>query len=215
MPLEKRPKNMELILSNGKTYEHKGRFYYIDREVQADTGQISLNALFDNPDNFLRPGEFGRIRSVIREIDNALLIPQRAVMQTQGTYHVYVVGSDNKISQVAVTQGETTRSDVVITSGLKEGDTVVVEGTQKIRPGATVKTTEWKDPSKADAQADMPDTSGPAEGDSASSGTGDSSSSSGNGASSASDSSGNSRSTSGDDKKSSSSGSNGGGTGSN
>ncbi len=129
---------LQLILADGSTYAQEGTFYFADRQVNEGTGAIRLAGLFSNPANILRPGGYGRVRAVIRTQKDALLVPQRAVSALQGAYQVAVVGDDNKISIRAVTVGDRTGSDWVITDGLKPGERVVAEGVQKVRAGATV-----------------------------------------------------------------------------
>ena len=129
---------LELILSDGSSYPEKGSFFFADRQVDPKTGAIRMAGLFANPGNVLRPGQYGRVRAVTATKDEALLIPQRAVSELQGSYQVAVVGGDNKIEMRTVKVGERSGSLWVIEDGLKAGETVVVEGTQKIKPGAVV-----------------------------------------------------------------------------
>src|SRR5579862_7896586 len=129
---------LQLILADGSTYAHEGKFYFADRQVNPGTGAIRIAGLFPNPGNILRPGGYGKVRAVIRTQGDALLIPQRAVTELQGGYQVAVVGSDNKISIRTVTVGDRVGSDWIIADGLKPGETVVAEGVQKVRPGMQV-----------------------------------------------------------------------------
>ncbi|HMJ26495.1 MAG TPA: efflux RND transporter periplasmic adaptor subunit [Pyrinomonadaceae bacterium] len=129
---------LELILSDGSSYPEKGSFFFADRQVDPKTGAIRMAGLFPNPGNVLRPGQYGRVRAVTATKDEALLVPQRAVSELQGSYQVAVVGGDNKIEMRTVKVGERSGSLWVIEDGLKAGETVVVEGTQKIKPGAVV-----------------------------------------------------------------------------
>jgi membrane fusion protein, multidrug efflux system len=103
------------------------------------TGAIRLAALFPNPDNVLRPGEYGRVRFVSYIRPRALLVPQKAVTELQGMYQVAVVGPDNKVNMRTVTVGERTGQMWIVEDGLKPGERVVVEGVQKAREGITVK----------------------------------------------------------------------------
>ena len=130
---------LELILSDGSTYPQKGTFYFADRQVDPKTGAIRMAGIFPNPNNGLRPGQFGRVRAVTSTQEDALMVPQRAVSELQGTYQVAVVGQDNKVSFRPVKVGEKSGSMWVITEGLKPGETVVAEGTIKVRPGIVVK----------------------------------------------------------------------------
>jgi RND family efflux transporter MFP subunit len=129
---------IELVLADGSTYPHLGSFDFADRQVDVSTGAIRIAALFPNTNNILRPGGYARVRVVIDTQHDALLVPQRAVSELQGSYQVAVVDSDNKIGIRPVTVGVQTDSRWVISDGLKPGDLVVVEGTQKVRPGMHV-----------------------------------------------------------------------------
>jgi membrane fusion protein (multidrug efflux system) len=129
---------LELVLSDGTTYPHKGNFLFADRQVDPKTGAIRLAGVFQNPGNVLRPGQFGRIRAVTSTRDDALLVPQRAVSELQGSFQVAVVGDDNKVSIRPVKVGEKVDQMWIINEGLKAGERVVVEGTQKVRPGVVV-----------------------------------------------------------------------------
>ncbi len=135
---------LELILTNGQTYAHKGRILFADRQVDPQTGTIRIAAAFPNPGNVLRPGQFGRIRALTSEKSAALLIPQRAVTELQGKYQVAVVAADNKVQLRTVTLGPAMQSRYVVTSGLKAGERVVVEGLAKAMDGSTVAPTTVK-----------------------------------------------------------------------
>jgi RND family efflux transporter MFP subunit len=129
---------LDLILSDGSTYGKKGRFFFADREVNQNTGSIQLTALFPNPGNILRPGQYAKVRAVIGTKQGALLVPQRSVTELQGNYQVAVVDAQNKVAIVNVKPGERVGTLWVIDEGLKPGDRVVAEGVQKVGPGATV-----------------------------------------------------------------------------
>jgi membrane fusion protein (multidrug efflux system) len=129
---------LQLILADGSTYPHDGRFYFADRQVNESTGAIRLAGLFPNPNNVLRPGGYAKVRAVIRTQPNALLVPQRAVSELQGGYQVAVVENDNKVSVRTVTVGDRVDSRWVIANGLAPGDRIVVEGVQRMRTGARV-----------------------------------------------------------------------------
>ena len=129
---------LELILADGSTYPHDGVFYFADRQVNESTGAIRIAGLFPNPANILRPGGYGKVRAVIRVQPNALLVPQRAVSELQGGYQVAVVDSDNKVSIRTVQAGDRVGNQWVIAEGLKQGERVVAEGIQKVRPGMRV-----------------------------------------------------------------------------
>jgi membrane fusion protein (multidrug efflux system) len=135
---------LQLILADGTTYRQEGEFYFADRQVNPNTGAIELAALFPNPGNLLRPGQYGKVRAMIREQQNAKLIPQAAVNEQQGSYLVAVVDKDNRVSLRPVQVGQRTDTMWVIQSGLNPGERVVVEGQQNLRPGMTVQTKPFK-----------------------------------------------------------------------
>jgi RND family efflux transporter MFP subunit len=130
--------HLQLILADGSTYAREGTFYFADRQVNVGTGAIRIAGLFPNPGNILRPGGYGRVRTAVRVQKDALVVPQRAVTEMQGSYQVAVVDSENKVSIRAVTPGDRVGSDWIITDGLKPGERVVAEGAEKLRPGAQV-----------------------------------------------------------------------------
>jgi RND family efflux transporter MFP subunit len=127
-----------LILADGRTYDHPGTIDFADRSVSQGTGAILIAGLFPNPGNILRPGGYGKVRAPTSTLPNALVIPQRAVTELQGSYQVAVVDAENKVSIRTVTPGERTGSDWIIANGLKPGERVVAEGAQKLRPGTQV-----------------------------------------------------------------------------
>ena len=129
---------LELILADGTTYGKKGKVFFADRAVNQNTGAIRIAGLFDNPGNILRPGQYARVRAATSIRRGALLVPQRAVSELQGTYQVAVVDSQNKVSIATVKVGERAGPLWIIQDGLKPGDRVVAEGVQKVRPGAQV-----------------------------------------------------------------------------
>jgi RND family efflux transporter MFP subunit len=131
---------LQLFLADGSTYPHSGKFYIADRQVDPKTGAIRIAGVFANPENTLRPGQYGRVRAATSTQSGALLVPQRAVSQLQGMYRIAVVGSDNKVTMRTVTPGPTVGQMWVIQNGLKAGETIMVDGTQKVSTGATVST---------------------------------------------------------------------------
>ena len=130
---------LQLMLADGSVYERAGTIYFADREVNPATGAIRIAGLFPNPNNLLRPGGYGRVRASVRTQNGALLVPQRAVTELQGSQQVAVVGADNKVSIRPVTVGDRVGKMWIITDGLKAGERVVVEGLQKVKDGAPVK----------------------------------------------------------------------------
>jgi RND family efflux transporter MFP subunit len=139
----------QLILADGATYGHPGSFLLADRQVDPRTGTIRIATVFPNPDRVLRPGQFGRVRAAPQVRRDALLVPQRAVSELQGSYQIAVVGDDNKVSIRPVTVGPRVESMWVIEQGLHPGERVVVEGTQKVRDGMTVAAKPYQPPAAA------------------------------------------------------------------
>jgi len=129
---------VELILAEGGVYPQKGKVLLADRQVDANTGTIRIVATFPNPGNILRPGQYGRVRVETNLKKGALLLPQSAVAQSQGSYQVAIVGSDHKVSMRTVKPGETVGTMWVIDEGLKPGEQVAAEGPQKLREGTLV-----------------------------------------------------------------------------
>ena len=132
---------LDLILADGSTYPRKGKFYAADRQVDIQTGSIRLAGLFPNPGNVLRPGQFGRVRFISYIRKGAMLVPQKSVVELQGSYQVAVVGSDNKVTLRTVAVGERTGPMWIINDGLKAQERVVVEGVQKVRENLQVNPT--------------------------------------------------------------------------
>lgn len=141
-PLGRR--TLELILSDGRVYPQKGWVVLADRQVDTKTGTIRMAGAFDNPGLILRPGMFGRIRAVTGVAKSALLVPQRSVVENQGSYSVVVVGPDNKASIRLVKTGERFGQMWVITEGVRAGEQVIVEGMQKAKEGAPVQPKQFK-----------------------------------------------------------------------
>ena len=139
---------LQLILADGSTYPYEGEFYFVDRSVDQSTGAIELAALFRNPGNVLRPGQYGKVRAVVSERKGALLVPQPAVTEMQGNYEVAVVGPDNRVAIRPVKVGDRVGSMWVIEEGLKPGEQVVVVGQQMLRPGVTVQPKPFKNRDK-------------------------------------------------------------------
>ena len=129
---------LQLILLDGSSYPKVGKFSLMNRQVDPTTGTFKVGAQFANPDGRLRPGQFAKIRATFAQLKGALLVPQRAVTEVQGKYLIAVVGEGNKIELRPVQPGERIGSDWIISEGLKPGEKIVVEGTQKVRPGALV-----------------------------------------------------------------------------
>ena len=130
--------SLDLILTDGSIYSRKGKILLADRQVDPSTGTIRIVAAFPNPGNILRPGQYGRVHVETNMKEGALLIPQSAVTQSQGSYQVAVVGVDHKISMRAVKPGETVGTMWVIDEGLKPGEQVVTGGLQRVKEGTLV-----------------------------------------------------------------------------
>lgn len=137
---------LELILSDGSVYPEKGKFAFADRQVNVDTGTLQITGVFPNEKYLLRPGQYARIRTQTDVKTNAIIVPQRAIMQLQGAFQVAVVGESNRVRIASVKMGPQVGSDWIVQQGLKPGDKVVVEGTQKAKAGALVNPKPWTPP---------------------------------------------------------------------
>jgi membrane fusion protein (multidrug efflux system) len=135
---ESRPA-LDLVLADGSVFPHKGRVTFVDRAVDPKTGTMGVRARFPNPARVLRPGQFARARGVIEERPNTVLVPQRAVQEQQSTRVVLVVDAAGKVVLRPVTLDERFADFYIVKSGLEPGERVIVEGAQKVRPGAQVK----------------------------------------------------------------------------
>jgi membrane fusion protein (multidrug efflux system) len=129
---------IDMVLSNGERYPHKGWFFLADRQVDPKTGTIRVAALFPNPGNVLRPGLYAKVRTPLELREGALLVPQRAVSETQGRRQVAVVTPDNKVEIRTVTTGERVGSHWIVSQGLHPGEHVIAEGHEKLEAGASV-----------------------------------------------------------------------------
>ena len=137
---------IELELADGTLYPYKGRVQNAVNQVDSKTGTLELQATFPNPQHTLLPGEFGRVRATASERHNAILVPQRAVQDLQGLQSVFIVGPDNKVLARSVRTEERVGDLWIISDGLKPGDKVIVEGLQKVRPGALVNAAIYQGP---------------------------------------------------------------------
>ncbi len=135
---------LRLTLADGSTYPHAGRIIFADRQVNTQTGTIQIVGEFPNSKNLLRPGQYARVQAPTGRIAGALLIPQAAVNQQQGSYQVTVVGADNRAQLRTVAVGPTVGTLWVITSGLKPGERVVAVGADKVKEGGQVNPTPYK-----------------------------------------------------------------------
>lgn len=130
--------DLQLILSDGSIYNHKGKADFVNREVDPQTGALLIQASFPNPDGLLRPGQFAKVKAEIEVVKDGILIPQRCVMELQGTFSVYVLKAQNKVQLKEVKMGPKVESFWLIREGLKSGEKVVYEGLQKVKDGTVV-----------------------------------------------------------------------------
>ena len=130
---------LELLLSDDKPLPQKGRVVFVDRAMDNKTGTIGIRAEFPNPDQLIRPGQFGRVRGVIDQRPNAILVPQLAVQEQQGAKTVLVVEAGDKVALRPIKIDDRIGEFYIVTEGLKPGERVIVEGVQRVRPGVQVK----------------------------------------------------------------------------
>jgi membrane fusion protein, multidrug efflux system len=161
VPLADRPDSIELVLADGTSYPKKGKFYYVNRQIQTSTGAITAYALFPNPDRVLRPGQYVKVRGITQHINNAVLIPQRCVTQLQGINQVMVVKPDNTVEVRNVMTGDLAGSNWIITSGLNAGEKVIVEGIQKVQEGMLVTPEPYVAPASDQSSTNAPADSAP------------------------------------------------------
>lgn len=135
---EKINNELQLILSDGSVFPYKGKVKFVNREVDAVTGTILIQAIFPNPERLIRPGQFARVRAVVKTVPNALLVPQRAVVEVQGTFSVMRVDDSGKIEQVMIQLGQPYKDYFVVQEGLSPNDKVVFEGLQRAKNGGMV-----------------------------------------------------------------------------
>ena len=129
---------LQLVFADGSVYPEKGKFFFADRQINSTTGTLQIVGLFPNPNFMLRPGEYARVRVQTQRKENALLVPQRVVTELQGGYQVAVVDATNSVHLQSVKVGAQIGSNWIITTGLKSGDRVVVEGIQDVKEGTAV-----------------------------------------------------------------------------
>ena len=135
---DKGPSNLQLLLADGTEHDERGKIIASAQAVNPETGTYTLEASFPNTARIILPGQFARVRAPETVLENAVIIPKRAVNEIQGTYQVFVVGSGNAIEVREVTAGPTVDNMLVIESGLDGGETIVIEGLQKVRSGVVV-----------------------------------------------------------------------------
>src|ERR1019366_1600398 len=125
-------------LSDGSTYPAPGKWLFTSRQVDVNTGTLQIAGLFPNPDYMLRPGQYALVRAKIETRRGAILVPQRAVMELQGSYQVAIVDAENKARIKPVQVGEQIGNDWLIEKGLEPNEHVVAEGTQRVKEGTAV-----------------------------------------------------------------------------
>jgi membrane fusion protein (multidrug efflux system) len=135
---EAKKTQFDLVLTDGTAWPHQGSLAFADRQVDPETGTIRVAILFPNPENILRPGQYAKVRALLKTEKGALMVPQRAVGELQGIYQVAVVGADNMVKIRNVKVGERFEGFWIIQEGLKLGERVIAEGTQKVREGVKV-----------------------------------------------------------------------------
>ena len=133
-----RPNDLILLLADGSEHPEMGRLIASAQPISTETGTYTLEAAFPNPNNVLLPGQFARVRAKYRQLDDAVVIPRKAVVEMQGRFRVYAVNQQNQVEVVEIELGPKTGNDVVVSTGLKGGETIIVEGLQKVRPGMQV-----------------------------------------------------------------------------
>jgi len=151
-----------MVLEDGSVYPQKGCIDFADRTVDAGTGTLRLRAQFPNPDGFLRPGGYARIRMVLRKLKDALMVSERALCVDQGGAYLLVVDAEDKVERRAITIGPKEDGMAVVVAGLNAGERVVVKGLQQARPGNTVKVMREDAGTGPAAEAPAPAPSGPA-----------------------------------------------------
>ena len=147
-----RPNDMILLLADGSEHPHPGRVIATAQSIDPETGTYTVEASFPNPNNILLPGQFARVRAPYRTLQDVTVVPRRAVVELQGFFRVYVVESDNTVSVRDIKTGPTTGNITIIEEGLDGGETIIVEGLQKVRPGMTVAPQPFAQPAAAASQ---------------------------------------------------------------
>jgi membrane fusion protein (multidrug efflux system) len=133
-----RPLNLKLILADGTEHPHKGKVVAASQSINQETGTYTMEASFANPSKLILPGQFARVRAPYQKLENVVVIPRKAISELQGLFRVYVVDAAGQVSVKEITLGPKSGDDVVVESGLDAGETVIVEGIQKVRPGMIV-----------------------------------------------------------------------------
>jgi RND family efflux transporter MFP subunit len=153
-----------LTLTNGKVYSENGQFVLTENNVDAKTGTLVVRARFENDDYLLKPGGFGRVTMKNHQLPDAIVIPQKAVFSNQSLDSVYVVDAESKVAQRAVKLGDRVKDSFVVEDGLKVGESIVVDGLQKLRPGVAVTIEKPGDPAAPAPASEKADAGLPASG---------------------------------------------------
>jgi membrane fusion protein (multidrug efflux system) len=135
---QRQSRRIEMVLSDNSTHQFAGALRAVDRTVDPQTGTMKVEVSFPNPGSYLRPGQFARVRAVVAERENAILVPQKAIQELQGAKTVLVVDAQNKVSVRTITVGDKSDNYLIVLDGLNPGERVIVEGMQKVRPGGEV-----------------------------------------------------------------------------
>lgn len=136
-------------LANDKVYPHDGKLDYIDNTVDPTTGTIRVRVEFPNPDSLLLPGQFVNVTLVSSDPEEQTVVKQTAIQENQTGPFVLVVNKDNKVEMRPVKTGQRFETEIAVTEGLTEGEQIIIEGIQKVRPGATVKAVPQNEASAA------------------------------------------------------------------
>ena len=139
--LDERPAgadNLELILADGTIHRHKGHVVSFNAAIDPTTGTLTLEADFANPERLVLPGQFARVRGVVEERKNAIVVPQRAVMETQGLFQLAVVDADGTVELRRVEMGPRLDGEWIVESGLNAGERIALEGLQRLGTGSKV-----------------------------------------------------------------------------
>jgi RND family efflux transporter MFP subunit len=156
VPDADRASNITLTFADGTVYPKKGKFAFVDRQVNPTTGTILVAAAFPNPDLTLRPGQYAEASAAIDKQNGVLVIPEQALIEIQGSYQVGVIRPDGKADIQPIKIGQRINRQVVVTEGLKDGETIIVEGAQKVRPGMVVNAKPYEQPKTDSAQLQKP-----------------------------------------------------------
>jgi RND family efflux transporter MFP subunit len=155
-PESEREASVELVFADGTVYPQKGKFSFVDRQVDPTTGTILVAANFPNPDHSLRPGQFAKASAAIEKISDALLVPERALSELQGSYQVGVIDDNGKAEIRPIKIGPRYNHQVVVMEGLKKGETIIVEGLQNVRPGMNVNAKPYQKSATQESDANAP-----------------------------------------------------------